>query len=273
MTKDEGGGGVWFALLLLLDDGVDLWLVTVVEVVSSLDEMLVLLSMDDENLEELGGTRRREDGVFLSGISLAFWDADDGISEIGESDGSGDTDLAVGASIVIGSWRDNDGEERLEVASIAPDLACVDEIKCSSTLRVMESRNKMFSSDEFDFQFDVVGEEGILTGKDTSFGIRLGEGEGDGVLLREYRGKGKSWVSSSSSIGEERSSRLVLRESRVSGPEGDSSMVDADDDTVELEEVSRGFTRGYSEPPEEEAKGDAEGWDDDVRIRSVSSKL
>ena len=125
----------------------------------------------------------------------------------------------------------------------------------------MESRNTMFSSDELDFQFDVVGEEGILTGKDTSFGIRLGEGEGegDGVLLREYRGKGKSWVSSSSSIGEERSSRLVLRESRVSGPEGDSSMVDADDDIVELEEVSRGFTRGYSEPPEEEAKGDAEG--------------
>ena len=49
-------------------------MVTAVEVVSSLDEMLVLLSMDDEKLEELGGTRRRrrEDGVFLSGISLAF---------------------------------------------------------------------------------------------------------------------------------------------------------------------------------------------------------
>jgi len=49
----------------------------------------------------------------------------------------------------------------------------------------------MFSSGELDF--DDVGDicgEGILTDKNSSFGIRLGDG--DGVLLREHRGKGKS---------------------------------------------------------------------------------
>jgi hypothetical protein len=265
--------GVWFEIA---PDGVDLWLLSV-KAVSSLglkDEMLLMLSIDEKL--DLGGARR--DGVFWSEISqsaLVLGDID-GIAENGlvsESDGLGDTSLV--AAPIVGSWRDNDGEEeRQEAALIAQDLAIdtVGAIICScSTLRVKESR-KMFSSDELDFHFDDVG-EGVLTGKDEEdpFGIRLGGGDGDGVLLREHRGKGKSWVSSSSSIGEERSR---LRKLRASGPGSNSSMVDTDD-TVELEDVSRsrGFTRGYSELPEEEAKGDAEEWDCCVRIRSVSSML
>lgn len=82
-------------------------------------------------------------------------------------------------------------------------------------------------------------------------------------------------------MGEERSR---LRESRISGPGNKSSVVDIDD-TVEFEDASRsrGFTRGYSEFPEEEAKGEAEEWDccedegegggDRERIKSVSSML
>lgn len=58
----------------------------------------------------------------------------------------------------------------------------------------------MFSSDELEFHFDdvgdIIGEEGILTGKDEDepFGFGLGGGDidGDGVQLRERRGKGKS---------------------------------------------------------------------------------
>ena len=203
--------------------------------------MLLMLSMD-EKLEP-GGARRG--GVFWSEISLGVSALGDieGIAEKGlvsVSDGSG-----VARSSIVGSWRDNDGEERVEVALIAQDLAIDTEgaIKCSdSTLRVKELR-KMFSSDELDFHFDDVG-EGILTGKDEedSFDFRLGGGDGDGVQLRERRGKGKSWVSSSSSIGEEHSR---LRESRVSGLGSKSSMEDTDD-TVELVDASRsrGFNRG-----------------------------
>ena len=268
--------GVWLEIAL---DGVDLWLVSVTAV-SSLglkDGMLLLMLWMDEKLG-LGGARR--DGAFWSEISLsvlAFGDID-GIAEkdlVSESDGLGDTSLVEAP--IVGSWRDNDEEERVEAALIAIDLAIdsVGAIKCSySTLGVKESR-EMFSSDELEFLFDDVGDiygEGeILTGKDEedSFGFRLGVG--DGVLLRERRGKGKSWVSSSSSIGEEHSR---LRESRVSGPGNNSSLVDTED-TVELEDASRsrGLTRGYSELPDEEAKGDAEGWNCCVQIRSVSSRL
>ena len=64
-------------------------------------------------------------------------------------------------------------------------------------MHVEESRKKL-SSDELDFHFDDVGDKygevGIVTGKDEqdSFGDGLGGGDGDGVLLRERRGKGKS---------------------------------------------------------------------------------
>lgn len=79
-------------------------------------------------------------------------------------------------------------------------------------------------------------------------------------------------------MGEDRSR---LRESRVSRPGNNSSVVDTDD-TVELEDSSRsrGFTRGYTEFPEEEAKGDAEEWicggeggKDGERIKLLSSML
>ena len=57
-------------------------------------------------------------------------------------------------------------------------------------------------------------------------------------------------------MGEERSR---FRESRVSGVGSNSSMEDTGD-AVELVDPSRsrGFTRGYTALPEEEAKGDAE---------------
>jgi hypothetical protein len=122
----------------------------------------------------------------------------------------------------------------------------------------------MFSSDELDdFHFDDVGdisssygEGGTDKDEEDSFGFGLGDG--DGVLLREHRGNGKSWVSSSSSIVEEHNR---LRESRVSAGTGSKSSMVETDDTVELEDTSRsrGFTRGYSGLPEEEAKGDDEG--------------
>lgn len=82
-------------------------------------------------------------------------------------------------------------------------------------------------------------------------------------------------------MGEDRSR---LRESRVSGPGDNSSVVDTDD-TVEFEDISRSraFTRGYSEFPDEEAKGEAEEWKrcederevggDGERVKSVSSIL
>jgi hypothetical protein len=149
---------------------------------------------------------------------------------------------------------------------------------CSSSNLCDKELRKILSCDELEFHFDDIYEDE----KDSlRFGLGGGDafksdGTGEGVLLRERRGKGKSWVSSSSSMGEERSR---LRESRISGPGNNSSVVDIDD-TVEFEDTSRsrGFTRGYSEFPEEEAKGDAEEWDccedgDRERIKSVSSML
>ena len=60
---------------------------------------------------------------------------------------------------------------------------------------------------EQELRFDDVGDGHgeFLTDRDEQDPLGLAEGDGEGVLLRERNGKGKSCVSSSSSIGEERS--------------------------------------------------------------------
>jgi len=77
----------------------------------------------------------------------------------------------------------------------------------SLTLRDGELFETFLPCGEQELRFDDVGDGcgAFLTDREEEDPLGLAEGDGEGVLLRERNGKGKSCVSSSSSIGEERS--------------------------------------------------------------------